>query len=237
MINEIVNHVKSRLGMTHRRLELSEEDIVNLLQTETLPTLSVYFPFYLEYMLDTQTTLVEGMGNTYNLPTELMGFRIIGCEKVIDSLGYTASSGMNFGILGTDMVSSMTNFMNTKLSNGLTMAMLPPTTFQFMPPNLLRVHNTYSGRNLFTVLKSTHRKDFSTLPFGLLESVKRLALADVANDLLGIRNYFQNVGTTFGEINLNLDQLKEWSDKRDDLIESFRKNQLKNTGAKKIYVA
>jgi hypothetical protein len=237
MINDIVNHVKSRLGASHRRLELSEEDIVSLLQTETLTTLSVYFPFFLEYQLDTESNLVEGMGNTYNLPTELMGFRTIGVEKVIDSMGFSTTNGMNFGILGSDMTSSMTNFLNQKLVNGMTMAMLPPQTFQFIPPGLLRVHNSYSGRYLFCVLKSTHRKDFSTLPFGLLESVKKLALADVANDLLGIRNYFQNVGTPFAEINLNLDQLKEWADKRDDLIESFRKNQLRNTGVKKIYFA
>ena len=75
------------------------------------------------------------------------------------------------------------------------------------------------------------------MPFGLLETVKKLALADVANDLLGIRSYFQNVGTAFGELNLNVDQLKEWADKRDDVIELLRKNQLKNTGVRKIYVA
>ena len=64
----------------------------------------------------------------------------------------------------------------------------------------------------------------------------KLAMADVAGDLLGIRNYFSQIETTFGEINLNTELLSSWVEKRDDVIEQLRNNQLKNAGAKKIWV-
>ena len=238
MINEIVNHVKSRLGATHRRLELSDQDLVTLLQQETLTTLSVYNPFYVEYMVDTTTDRVEESDNTFNLPQEIFGFRVIGVEKVLpsSSTGMGVSSA-SFGMLGTDLSTAISAFLNAKLSAGVANTFLPPETFQYIPPNLLRIFNIFPQVKMYCVLRTTHKKDFSTLAFGLLETVKKLALADVANDLLGIRTYFQNVGTTFGELNLNTDQLKDWADKRDELIENLRKNMLKNTGTKRIYVA
>lgn len=239
MINEVMNHIKGRLGATHRRLELSDEDLVRLLQTETLMTLSVYHPMYLEYHMNLEESLVEGMGNTYNVPRDISGFRPIGVEKVIGTMtnGGVSGNGYNYGILGSTLTDSMNNFMSEKLLNGLSNAMIPPETFQWIPPNMLRIHNTYTYQTVALMLKTTQRKDFSTLNFGLLETVKKLALADVCADLMGIRNYFQSVGSTFAEINLNLDQLKEYADKRDDLIELMRKNQLKNAGVKKIYLA
>jgi hypothetical protein len=239
MINEIVNHIMGRLGATHRRLELPVDDIVKLLQQETLLTLSVYHPMYIECQLDLAQNLVEGMGNTYNIPRDIHGFRPIGVEKVIGSMtnGGVSGNGYNFGILGATLMDSMNNFMSEKLLNGLSNAMIPPETFQWIPPNMIRIHNTYTYQSVMLALKSTHKKDFSTFNFGLLETIKKLALADVCADLLGIRNYFQSVGSTFAEINLNIDQLKEYADKRDDLIELMRKGQLKNAGVKKIYLA
>ena len=238
MIAEIVNHVKSRLGTTHRRIELDDRDIVRLLQDETLKTMSIYHPFFLEYLLDTETTLVEGMGNTYNLPLEIEGFRLIGVEKVFTAASSPAAMApAAFGLLGTSLEQALTNFANLKLMQGITTVMLPPETFQFIPPGLLRIFNIYTNKNVFVVLKTTHKKDFSTFPYGLRETVMKLALADVANDLLGIRTFFQNLGSTFAEINLNTDLLNNWADKRYDLIENMRRSQLKNAGVRKIYVA
>jgi hypothetical protein len=240
MINEIVNHIKSRLGTTHRHLELSDQDIVRLLHTETLMTLSVYNPFFVEYMLNTDQDRVEGSENTFNVPNELQGFRIIGVEKVLPVAGIPPEygiAGASFGVLGTDLSVGITAFLNSKLAAGIASTLLPPETFQFIPPNLLRVYNIFQQGQLYCILRTTHRKDFGTVPFGLLETVKKLALADVANDLLGIRSYFQNVGTVFGELNLNVDQLKEWADRRDDVVDSLRKSMLKNTGVRMVYMA
>lgn len=238
MINDIVNHVKAKLGATHRRLELEDAQIVELLQRETLMTLSAYSPFFLEYRLPlTADNTVEGMANTYHLPDELGGFRVVGVEKVVNSVGLTSPGDAQFGILGADMGQMMGAYADTKLLNGMTTAMMAPQTFQYIHPGLLRIHNNYESGSVLVVMKTTHRKDFGTVPFGMRETVFRLALADVASDLLGIRSYFTQVGTTFAEINLNLDLLQGWVSSRDDLVESLRKNQLKVSGVRKIYLA
>lgn len=236
MINDIVNHIKARLGASHRKLELSDEDIVNCLQTETLQTLSVYHPFYMEYGFNFNTSAVDNMEGTYNLPTEIEGFKVLGVERSIGSVGQM-SMNSSFNMLGGNLLSAMTSFMNSKLAAGLQSVMMPPETFQYIHPGMFRVYNTSGMNSCALALKTTHRKDFGTFPPGLRETIFKLALADVANDLLGIRTYFQNVGSTFAEINLNLDLLNKWSDSRDEIVEQMRKNQLKNAGVRKIYLA
>jgi hypothetical protein len=238
MIAELVNNIKARLGASHRNLELDDRDIVNLLQNETLKTASIYNPFFLEYLLDPETERVEGMGNVFNVPMEIAGFETMGVEKVFAAQNTASMYGfVPYGILGGDIGTIMGNYLNMKLANGITGLMLPPDTFQYVHPGMLRIFNTYTQNKYFVVLRTTHKKDFSTFPYGLRETIMKLALADVANDLLGIRTFFQNLGSTFAEINLNTDMLNNWADKRDDLIENMRKNQLKNAGVRKIYVA
>jgi hypothetical protein len=238
MINEIVNNIKSRLGASHRKLELDDRELVQLLQNETLHTLSIYNPFFLEYSLPANLNKVDGSNNTFNLPEEIEGFRTIGVENVfLNQTSIMTGNGMAYGILGNNIGALMSSYMDSKMINGLQALMLPPDTFRFIPPNILRIFNNYPQSNYMVIIKTTHRKDFSTFPYGLRETIMKLALADVANDLLGIRGYFQSIGSTFADINLNLDLLNNWADKRDDIIESLRKNQLKNTGTRKIYMA
>ena len=237
MINEIVNHIKARLGAHIRKLELSDEALIRCLQTETLMTLSIYNSFYCEYVLDTQADIVPNTSNTFYIPEEIEGFRILGVEKVYPSFQNFMHNGMLFAVLGQDITNVMSNFVNIKLSANVASAFLPPETFQFIPPNHLRLYNQYGNRNMVLTLKTTHKKDFTTFHYGLRETIMKLALADVSIDLLGIRRYFQNLSTTFAEINLDLDILQQYADKRDDIIESMRKNILKNTGIKKIYIA
>ena len=238
MIAELVNNIKARLGASHRNLELDDRDIVSLLQNETLKTASIYNPFFLEYLLDPETERVEGMGNVFNVPMEIAGFETMGVEKVFAAQNTASMYGfVPYGILGGDIGTIMGNYLNMKLANGITGLMLPPDTFQYVHPGMLRIFNTYTQNKYFVVLRTTHKKDFSTFPYGLRETIMKLALADVANDLLGIRTFFQNLGSTFAEINLNTDLLNNWADKRDDLIENMRRSQLKNAGVRKIYVA
>ena len=238
MIAELVNNIKARLGASHRNLELDDRDIVSLLQNETLKTASIYNPFFLEYLLDPETERVEGMGNVFNVPMEIAGFETMGVEKVFAAQNTASMYGfVPYGILGGDIGTIMGNYLNMKLANGITGLMLPPDTFQYVHPGMLRIFNTYTQNKYFVVLRTTHKKDFSTFPYGLRETIMKLALADVANDLLGIRTFFQNLGSTFAEINLNTDLLNNWADKRDDIIESMRRSQLKNASVRKIYVA
>jgi hypothetical protein len=238
MINDIVNHIKARIGTYKRDIELDDDAIIRCLEQETLKTLSVYFPYYVEWTLDTTLEKVPGMSNVFYLP-ELIAdrFYVFGVEKVIPAITQSGMSQLT-NIYGSNLP-SLSNYVDTKLNSTFNSLLSMPDTFTYLPPNMVRLNNINAlvGYNAMKcILKVTHSRDFKTFPFGLRETIKKLALYDVCLDIKGIRQYFSTVNTTFGEIQLNMD-LFDVSDKRDDLIETLRKNQLKNSQVKKIYIA
>ena len=234
MINEILNYIKARLGASHRQLELSDEAIIDCLQQETLLTLSAYFPYYIEYNIELKR--LDGSKNIVLLPETLGGqYRVIGVQSIYNT--YSSVIGIT-NIYGSNIDDSISSFLDSKVNASLNSAFSNPDTFEFLPPNMLRLNNfaNYSMNNTLTLLfKTTHRNDFATFPFGLRETIKKLALYDVSLDIYGIRKYFSNLSTTFAEIELNLDDLNV-SDKRDELVELMRRNQLKTSSAKKIWI-
>ena len=237
MINDIIRHVKARMGAYSRKLELDDDSLIRILEQETLPTLSVYFPYYIEYILDTVTNQLPGANNQFYLPSEIEGFYLLGVERVLPCIGASQSTGM--GNVYGGVMPSLNNFINMKLDQTILSAFMVPNTFTFFPPNTIRLNgelNFTMYKRLNLTLKVTHNKNFSTFHPGLREIIMKMAFYDIALDILGIRKYFQSLSTTFGEVDLNLDML-EVSDRRDDLIETLRKNQLKNSVVKKIYIA
>jgi hypothetical protein len=237
MINDILNYINSKLGVTHRELELDSDAIIRCLHQETLPTISIYFPFYCEYLLNRDLSTVNNSNNTFYLPDEIEGFRIMSVEKVFIGYNNLTNTSQLLGVLGASMTSAISNFVSMKMGATGASAFLPPETFQWIPPNILRVSNMYNNNQFVLTVRTTHRKDFSTLPFGVLPTIKQLALIDVCTDILGIRQYFQTLNTNFAELNLNVDALQNIVERREDFIEILRKNQLRNTGVKKIYLA
>ena len=158
MINDLVNFIKSRLGSSKVKLELTDEDIINILQQETLKTISAYNPFFLEYNLDTTKEAVEGSLNTFYIPDDIYGFHPFGVEKVINSSTFIGQPA--WGILGGDMRTAMEFVINSRTMASLETLTLPPQTFQFIPPNILRINSNYLpvNNNFLLLLKKIKKK-------------------------------------------------------------------------------
>jgi hypothetical protein len=232
-----MRHVKARLGAFSRKLELDDDAILSVLEQETLPTLSIYFPYYLSWILNVKEEKVPILNNTYYLPINIEGHRLIGVEKVLPKFGNTQSTGL--GNIYGGILPSFNNYISMKLDATLLSAFMVPQTFTFTAPNMVRLNGEYNFAEFDSymfVLKTTHPKNFSTFPYGLRETIMKLAFYDVALDVLAIRKYFVSMSTTFGDIDLQLDPL-EMVTQRDDLVELMRKNQLKNALVKKVYIA
>jgi hypothetical protein len=238
LLSEIVDHVKARLGMSHRALELDDSAIIQCLQQETLKTLSVYQPFYCTAHLNMEANRVTPNANTYYVP-EVLGddFIVTGVELVLPATTGQAAAGMFYMPAGSDIQTIIASYANTKLANTIASATINPDTHEFIEPNMIRMFNNYSLQNTMLILRTTHKKDFSTFPFGMLETIKDLAFYDVAMDVFSIRKYFANVHTIFAEIQLDMDLYSSIPDKRSDLIERMRKNQLKYSKTKKLFIA
>ena len=234
----IVDHIKARLGLSHRAIEIDDNAIIQCLQQETLKTLSVYHPFYCQLILDLSKNEVMPGANTYYVP-EVLGddFEVVGIELVMPMSTGQAATSMYYMPAGSDLQTILSSLSMTKLANSLASATINPTTHKFIPPNMVTLYSNYSLQRTMMVARTTHKKDFTTFPFGMLELIKDLAFYDVAMDIYSIRKYFSNVHTLFAEIQLDMDLYNSIPDKRADLIERMRKNQLKYSNTKKIFIA
>lgn len=236
-INNLVDTVKARLGAVHRQLELSDEAIRKCLQDETLQTLSVFAPYYCNVFLDLKENEVMPGMNTYFVPHELGDdFEIMGVEAVIPSASGVTPRGYNYLPAGLDLQANVAFLANAKLINMLSAASSNPSTFQFIPPNQLRLINTLATSNVILVCRTTHKKDFTSFPMGMLETIRELAFYDVARDIYSIRKYFSNIQTLVAQISLDLDIFSNAVDKRADLVEKLRRDQLKYSNTRKIFV-
>lgn len=237
-INMLISHVKARLGVSHRQIELLDDAIIKCLQEETLNTLSVYNPYYCTVFINLEEyRVMQGM-NTFFIPTELgEDFNLMSVEKVMPTNFGASASYMSYLPGGTDLQSLLANLATTKLMNSLGDVAIVPYTFEFNAPNMLRLDNSSQMNNVMLIVRTTHKKDFTTFPFGLLETIKKLALYDVMIDIHSIRKFFSNTQTMFAQINLNIDDLQSAMDKRDELVEKLRNEQLKYATTRKIYQA
>lgn len=237
-ISMLLDHVKSRLGVSHRHIEFLDEALIKCLEQTTLQTLSVYCPFYCSMVINLKESEVIPNMNTYFVP-ETLGddFNVMGVEYVMPVSTGQSSTSLFYMPMGGDLQGIISSLAMTKLANGLLSATINPQTHQFIAPNMVRLFANSTMTNAMMIARTTHKKDFSTFPFGMLETIKNLAFYDVAMDIYSVRKYFSNVQTLFAQIQLDMDMYNSIPDKRDELIEKLRTRQLRFSNTKKIFIA
>ena len=242
-ISMLVDHVKGRMGASHRKIELDDDMIIQCLCDTTLKTLSIFAPYYCTTILDLKENEVLPGMNTYFVPEELGDeFIVMGVEHALpigvgSAIGNSDSGSGFFMPGGGDLQNIISSLAFAKLGNMMSSQALNPFTFEFLPPNMVRFNNNISVGKMMLIVRTTHRKDFATFPFGMLETIKELAFYDVAMDIYGIRKYFASMRTLFAEINLDMEIFSNIPSERKELIERLKKNQQRYGSTRKIYVA
>jgi hypothetical protein len=222
----ILRHIERKLGASHHLLEISQDDMIDTIVFETLPTFSNYFPHFdqLEVTPGTGDDVPGHMG-WYFLRTD---FEILGVSKVL----------INFIESGIPNISAYySNPFDMQLTSDMESAVLNPTTFKYRAPDKVEIFpkNTYI-QSMYVEIKCVHPKHFQTIPMNLREEFLKLAYYDICESIYPIRHRFQSIGTTFGNIDLFMDQIEQASDKRQELIETWRSNVLKNSQRKKLFI-
>lgn len=231
-LSDVINRVKARLGTSVRKLELSDQAIADLIMNETMATFSIYFPTEVRHDILSQTDKVDGYAGRYWLKTDR---QITTVSKVFVGVGNSVSGISGNGLSGQHIDGGRT-IMEHQSVLDITSAYDNPTTHQFIPPNQVEITPAPKQMIITTMLHVKH-ESFETIPPGLRERFMKLAEYDVKIDLLGIRKYFTNISTTFGELELNTEMLEDANDKRDELLELFRTKMMHSANRQKVWVA
>lgn len=230
-LSRMLDRARSFLGQSiGRSADFSDQELTKCLDEVTLPVFSIYLPYYEDVVVDCQKDLAfPDRRGIYLIRRD--GLTLIGVNKLRDrnvfqgDLGLPYDPGVYQDILERQRVLDYTSRAAVSM------------TFAFQAPNLLEVFpKGFDFQNLLVQCKFVHPTTLRTIPPGAYEILKELYLADLARDVLGVREYFSTLQTSFGEINLNLDRLRTQADKRDQLIEKLELKQHKHGLATRVFV-
>jgi hypothetical protein len=168
---------------------------------------SKYLPRITGMAIDFTNPAIQTQRPNEFLISDPQGAPIIDIRYLIPNLSDPILSGHPvIGLLGGNWETLANYLLKTDVANELEQFSMLNQTFDFIPPNLLRVIPTPKDTETL-IYETYHLSDFSSIPPEFESQFLDLAYADVAIAIGKLRKYYTNVQTPFGEIQLNADEL------------------------------
>ncbi|QQO92456.1 hypothetical protein CPT_Machias_062 [Staphylococcus phage Machias] len=230
---EVLNYIERDTGFLFNELELNPDEIIKTVERFTIPTFSKFHPKQ-ERIIVKPEDKVEGTQNVYYIdsPNPIVNInRVIGANNNISNLtGYAGSMSPYAGFM-------MGSPIDSQMMADLMAINLNPSTFRYLHPNKIEIMNgsVMSTTNLLIIANTYHDKHFGSIPNNMHDYFLELASYDVQMSLYSMRGRFQNLQTTFGELNLNMDDLRDAREKRRELVEKMENNSIYNSNRKKLF--
>lgn len=226
----ILQHLEKKLGYGFNELEISAEDIIENIRQESLPIFSKSFPYIIRHMIDPVKDLVPTYSNRYYLRTE---YEVFGVKEVFLSNSFYGDT------ITAAMITSgnCSAFESQIMADIISMNKVPVTHRWFDDDCSVEIYpNGLMNSGILAELKTVHLDDFSTIPLNMRSEFLKLCLYDTQEVIYPLRHRFSSLQTAFGNIELFVDDLQNASDKKDELLERWRKNFFKSANRKKIYI-
>lgn len=222
----VLQSIEKNLGATFQVLELTNEDIMSIIVNETIPTFSLFYPFYTLVPIHPERDKVPQRFNTFYIRTDL---EIIGVSKIMAE-NYMGNGGLPMAFYDSDPV-------NRQMTADVASMFLQPITFDFEEPNIVSVYpKTQLFGEFLIEIKAVHPSHMATIPIAMRTEFLELALYDVRIALYPIRHKFQTINTTFGSIELFMDKLDSAQDDKKQLLDKWRQNFAKSSKRRKIFI-
>jgi hypothetical protein len=224
---QVLRFINRNLGTMLQEIELSQEEMMRVIFQETLPTFSKYFP-YKYRMTVGNADFIQGSLNTYEIPNS-DNLEIIGIHKVFIS---------NMAQFGSTMIPLSYNPFETQIFNDFVSMTVTPVTWTYIPPNKVTVFpKIVNYQSAILEVKSVHPKHMKTVPMNMRDEFMRLALLDVLVSLYPLRKRFETMTTPFGTLQPFMEMVERSIDDRNALLERFNSLVLKDSNAKRIFIA
>ncbi len=204
--DDVLNYVKSRLGFPYVPLEYTDSQILQLIYLKSIPLFSKYIPNKNVIAIDFSNPAIQTNMNTIFTIIDPNGLKIIDVVELVPQAANLLIAGHPIIGLISGNPSNMDLVANylLQINNARTTLQFSEfdQTFQFIPPNLIRVLPPPSDIQA-CIYETQHNPNFSTIPNEFEHVFFDLCFADTAMNLAEIRSYYTNINTPFGEIQLN----------------------------------
>lgn len=230
-MTDVLRHVEAELGASHRLIDLAGEEMARAVVERTLPTYSLYFPHLLMHVVQEKEDRVDkAITGRYYIKAD--GWILLGIARMVtDSINRGTSGG------GWPLYGVYNDPFDRQISADARSFVEEPLTWRWFPPNVVEINQKWLfGGNINFELKVRHAEDLHTIPETMRDEFLALAEADIKSALYAIRSQFSSMGTPFGTIELNLDDLREGRQLRKDIEQKWRQQFPKQANRRKIWV-
>ena len=227
--SSVLTAIKSDLGIYHITLpfENPDEEIMNIIRTRTIPSYSTFYPQVIKLPVDLSKDLIpiktDYTESVYRIPDIFGGRPLMYIRDVSPRRDLISGDTNNMSPLFQGSMDLYGSLMYGQISADLMSLAAPPITFEFNPPNILRLFNisTMYG-NINIEFAVAHALNLSTIPDTAWESFLELAILDVKKFLYNTMKHYNEIQTAYGTVNLKIDDWQNADSERKDLIEKWR---------------
>jgi hypothetical protein len=226
----LVNKIERRLGLSVLTLpdKIAKNSWHIIIEEETIPTFSRYFPYKITTIID-NTCEKDGF---YFIDKDVPeGCKILGVKDV-DWQSYRCDPrfdryGINFSTY--DFIArdySVDDVALSQVSADFMSLFNLNIYIEFEYPNkikLVSVNGSPVSRHRPFPLQIyiEHPANLMTISPTMMETFERLAMADVATAIYQQLKYYDNAETVYANLDLKLEDLRSWSEKREDIVKEL----------------
>ena len=223
----LLNKIQRRLGLITLQLpkEIDKDTWHTIIEEDTIPTFSRYFPYKITTIIDNSCAKDGYFFVDKDLPE---GCKILGV-KDIDWQAYRVDPrfdryGINFSTYDfiardysiDDVAFSQVGADFLSLFNlGIYIEFEYPNKIKLVSVNGSPV-SRYRPFPLQVFIE--HPSNLMTISPTMMETFEQLAQADIATYLYQQLKYYDNQDTVYMQLDLKLETLQEWMNKRDDIV-------------------
>lgn len=244
-MTRILNIIEVRLGVKLLNLpdSINKDTWADWIYTTTLTTFSRYYPNIVPYIFDTSKMKRDAEGyyliDENIFPSEI---EIIGCQDIpwtdptafgvngCGMGGFNQAYSSPFGVMDSLFqygygeiadIQAGADY-NSLFSNGI--------YIDFKSPNRLKLVDVSGSYNNFRTgtfkvnLLIKHAKNLQTIEPTKMSIFEDLATCDVAEYLYSNLKYYDEIDTVFTNTSLRLDDLRNFVDKRQEIIDKLEEN-------------
>jgi len=225
---DCLRYINRRLGTMRQEIELTDDEMMEIVLNESLVTYSKFFPYRYRMLITAKDSIGGGYSNTYLIPNEDR-LEIFGIHRVYLD---------NVNQFGGTVLPIVNDPFTSQLLNDYLSSVITPTTFEFQPPNIVTIRPKIeiAGSAMLEV-KAVHPKHLKTIGIEMRDEFYKLAYYDILQSLYPLRHRFESLNTPFGVIQPFLEEIDQAEANRRELLDSWRENMLRQANVKKLWIA
>lgn len=220
---KLLGKIKRKLGLFYIKLPVSDDDLLGVIDEDTIPTYSIYFPQEIRVKISNEDK-VPGTTNTYFIDERHIGsdiniVDIIAISNMCNPLHSSAFRPMSV----QDVASLQMQLDHSSI-------LYDPVVYKYIPPNKIEVSGVYNSSlgTFYVDVLATHNKRLTSIRPTQIDSFTKLALLDSKEFLYQNLKHFDQIETTFGQINLKIEEWSNASSEKEELLSQWNEKYLAN---------